>query len=299
MKIIRIFSDYDTSETMSLMYIRSDELLSDKKFNVDYCFTIGDDYTHAIIVNKAMPALTIPKTNVIGISHEPPEFLLLAPGKNRDEKFIQYANENINKYYIGEKYDLPDVFVEGNGYIFHTNILRRIVKNKLMSLMISEKGFFPGHVYRHQIAEMILLNNLPIDIFGRGCKFYKKINTDTDISNNTNISENFEQLKGEFDGNEHIENYLFHISIENTQHPHYFSEKITNPLLLSTNVLYLGCSNIANYFKKGIHLLNGNIKHDMNLIVNILNNWKEYYQSIDTEQVKKIISIKNIIDEFE
>lgn len=284
MKIIKLFSDYATSDTLAIDFITSDELFFDKNYNVTYRFTEDDDYTHAIIINKAMPELKVSKENVIGLAHEPPEFLLLNECDNRDENFIKYVSENVGKYYIGEKYDLPDEFIEGNGYIGHIPTPRMIViKNKIMSLMISQKVFALGHIYRHQLANIILQNNLPIDIYGRGCKMY----------------ENNKLLKGEFNGNEHIENYLFHISIENTQHPHYFTEKIVNPLLYRTNVIYLGCNNIHNYFfENGIHLLNGNLEHDMNLIVDILNNWEKYYKPIDVKKVKEIVSIKNLIDEF-
>lgn len=285
MKIIKFFSDYANSDTLAIHYITSDELFFDEKFNVDYKITSGDDYTHVVIINKIMPELKVPKENVIGLAHEPPEFLLLDKCENRDENFIKYVSENVGKYYIGEKYDLPDEFIEGNGYIGHTTIPRTIInKDKIMSLMISEKLFAPGHTYRHQLANIILQNRLPIDIYGRGCKIYE----------NNNL------LKGEFSENEHIKNYLFHISIENTQHPHYFTEKIVNPLLYGTNVVYFGCNNIHNYFSEnGIYLLDGNIEHDMNLIVDILNNLQKYYKMIDIKKVQEIISIKNLIGKFE
>jgi hypothetical protein len=284
MKIIKFFCDYANSDVIAVEYIRQNELFFDEKFNIDYRITISDDYTHAVIINKAMPELKIPKENVIGIAHEPPKFLNLIPGENEDREFINYVTKYVGKYYIGEKYDLPNVFIEGNGYVGHTSIPRMTInKNKIMSLMISQKIFAHGHVYRHQLADVIIKHKLPIDIYGRGCKLH----------------EPNELLKGEFSENEYIENYLFHISIENTIHPHYFTEKIVNPLLYGTNVIYLGCSNIHNYFSEnGIYLLNGNIEHDINLIFNIFNNWQQYYKFIDTKKVKEVISIKNIIDEL-
>jgi hypothetical protein len=284
MKIIKFFCDYATSNVMINVHFSIDELFLDKDYNITYRFTLDDDYTHAIIMNKAMPELKIPKENVIGIAQEPPEFLNLLPGENKDQLFINYVAKYVGKYYIGEKYDLPEEFVEGNGYVGHCSLPRTIInKNKIMSIMISEKLFTGGHNYRHQMANIIIQNNLPIDIYGRGCKLYKE----------------HDLLKGEFNGNEHVENYLFHIAIENTQHPHYFTEKIKNPLLYGTNVLYLGCTNIFNYFSNdGIYLLTGNIEHDMNLIIDILNNWQKYYKSIDTQKIANSLSIKNLIDEL-
>jgi hypothetical protein len=254
-----------------------------------------------------MPKLTIPKENVIGIAHEPPEFLNLLlhqtnqdQNKNIDENkhqnqeenlhhdqtFIDYVSKYVSKYYIGEKYNLPEEFVEGNGYVPHCSPPRHIInKNKIMSIMISQKIFTQGHAYRHKLARVIMDNNLPIDIYGRGCKLY-----DTNDTNDNNL------LKGEFNSNEHIENYLFHIAIENTQHPHYYTEKIKNPLLHGTNVIYLGCTNIFNYLPdNGIYLLTGNIQTDMNLIITILKDWKTYYKQINTSQILQNISIKKLI----
>lgn len=284
MKIIKFFSDYASSDKIIHTYFSIDELFLDKDYNITYRFTLDDDYTHAIIINKATPELKIPKENVIGIAHEPPEFLNLIPGENVDSGFIDYVTKYIGKYYIGEKYNLPEEFVEGDGYIGHCSIPRIIIsKNKIMSMMISQKLFTGGHNYRHQIATIIIQNNLPIDIYGYGCKLYEK----------------HELLKGEFNGNQHVENYLFHIAIENTQHPHYFTEKIKNPLLNGTNVLYLGCTNIFNYFSSdGIYLLTGNIESDMNLIVDVLNNWQKYYKSIDTKKIYNDLSIKNLINKI-
>jgi len=277
MKIIKIFSDYATTEDMIRAYFNMDNLFFDKNYNVTYRFTDDEDYTHAIIINNAMPELKISKENVIGLAHEPPEFL------NLSSEFINYVNKYVSKYYIGEKYTLPDEFIEGYGYIGHCSIPKCMIhKNKLMSIMISQKQFTHGHIYRHKLAELILHHNLPIDIYGRGCNLYSPNNL----------------LKGEFNNNECIENYLFHISIENTQHPHYFTEKITNSLLYGTNVLYLGCNNIFNYFDEddGIYLLNGDLSNDINLIINILNNWQKYYKEINREKILNKINITNLIE---
>jgi len=326
MKIIKIFSDYATSHRMVGDYVSSNELFLDKNYNITYRFTIDDDYTHAIIVNKAMPKLTIPKENVVGIAQEPPEFLILSLcqtnqeqqqqnqeqqqqeqqqnqdqeqqqeheqnqeqnlNENQDQQFIDYVSKYVSKYYIGEKYNLPEEFVEGDGYVPHCSLPRHIInKNKMMSIMISQKMFAEGHVYRHKLARIIIDNNLPIDIYGRGCKLY-------DSNDNNDL------LKGEFNDNEHIENYLFHIAIENTQHPHYYTEKIKNPLLHGTNVIYLGCTNIFNYLPdNGIYLLTGNIQTDMNLIISILKDWKTYYKQINRPQILENISIKKLINDL-
>lgn len=62
-----------------------------------------------------------------------------------------------------------------------------------MSIVLSHKQRAPGHTYRHILVKCILQNNIPIDIFGRGCKLY-----------NTRD----ERLKGEFKDSEPYLNYF-------------------------------------------------------------------------------------------
>ena len=79
MIIIKFFSSFGSSEGCIEAYTRVSELAKDPLFNTEYCFTTGDYYTHAIILNTAMPKLhsTIKKENVLGLAFEPLEFLNL------------------------------------------------------------------------------------------------------------------------------------------------------------------------------------------------------------------------------
>ena len=88
MKIIKFFSDYTTSDKIINAYFSMDELFLDKDYNVTYRFTLDNDYTHAIIINKATPQLKISKENVVGIAHEPPEFLNQPIGNWNVSNFI-------------------------------------------------------------------------------------------------------------------------------------------------------------------------------------------------------------------
>jgi hypothetical protein len=66
-------------------------------------FTSDDDYTHVIIWNTAMPQIRegVPIENVIGFAYEPYVYLGLT------NKFVEYAKQNIYKYYIGDQLNLP------------------------------------------------------------------------------------------------------------------------------------------------------------------------------------------------
>jgi len=276
---VRFFSSFGDSACVKSIYERLCETHlidfygDDKKIVI----TNYDDYTHVIIMNTAMPMLkNIPKQNVIGLSFEPPEFLGLT------NEFIHYAQKYINKYFIGEKGSLPSPFIEGFGYMWHKPPINYpLIKNKIMSIMVSEKQNAPGHIYRHKLVNAIIKSNLPIDIYGSGCKYYTSLND--------------KRVKGMFDNIELFENYDFHICIENFQTNHYFSEKIMDPLICSSMPIYLGCRNIKDYFNDNVILLSGNIETDMLLLSNIIKNPEQYKKHINLDEVKNRINlIKNI-----
>lgn len=282
---IRIFSSFCTSENCKSVYERLCETHFIRDYGIDKSIyiTTGDDYTHVIIVNIAMPKIkdNIPTSHVIGLAYEPLPFLGLTP------EFIKYAQTYIGKYYIGEKGNLPDPFVEHYGYMWHITPLMTIPsKTNIMSIMVSNKNSAPGHQYRHQLVQAILQSNLPIDIYGRGCMYY------------TNIKDS--RLKGDFDELEPYESYKYHIAIENFKTPHYFSEKITNTLLCGTTPIYWGCTNIADYFLNITYELSGDVANDMNLLRMIFHNPEYFKKSIDIDSIKqKINLLKNIENIFE
>jgi len=85
------------------------------------------------------------------------------------------------------------------------------------------------------------------------------------------------------------------VCIENFQTPHYFSEKITNPLICGSIPIYLGCS--ARYFDDMIIRLSGNIDDDFNLLKNICETSPEP-QIQDINKVKDIINVKHLIHDY-
>ena len=125
--------------------------------------TDEDEYTHAIIINTIMPELKIPKENVIGLAFEPIQFLGLT------QEFINYAIKHIGKYFIGDKFDLPNPFIEHFGYMWHSRPPAEIiVKPNLMSIVVSKKKSAPGHIYRHKLVEKIISDG----DFWRGTKHF-------------------------------------------------------------------------------------------------------------------------------
>jgi len=280
---IRIFSNFCESDNCKDIY----ERLCETQFMENYgpekevYITNENDFTHVIILNTAMPQIGhIPKQNVVGFAFEPVMFLGLT------EQFVRYAQQYIGKYFIGDKYDLPEPFVERFSHMWHNPPLKHIpMKTKRISMMVSEKNKQEGHKYRHDLINKILETDLPIDIYGRGCMYYEFMGDP--------------RIKGKFQEIEPYENYDFHICIENFQTNHYFSEKITNALLCDTTPIYMGCRNIDFYFPEKVILLSGDLNKDMDLLRNISENPSKYKKNINLEIIKnRIYLLRNLKELF-
>jgi hypothetical protein len=279
---IRVCSSFCDSANCKSVYERLCEthLMDYYGDNGRINITNGDDYTHVLILNTAMPVIPahIPKKNVVGLAFEPPVYLGIT------NKFIQYAIQNIGKYYIGDKSFLPEPFVEHYSYMWHITPLTYIPeKRNIMSLMVSNKTQQSGHQYRHILASRILKSSLPIDIYGRGCEMIKLDGIDC-------------RIKGNFKELEPYSSYQFHICIENVQTNDYFSEKITNPLLTSTVPVYLGSKNINKYFPSEVICLSGNIDQDMELLEDICKYPEKYQRNLDIKKIKSTLSLIENLD---
>lgn len=275
---IKFFSDFCDSTTCKIKFEHScnARMLGFYGFDKDVYFTTKDDYTHAIILNKATPELTIPKENVVGLACEPFEFLQLTPS------FVFYAKKHIGKYLIGEKRNLPEPFVEYFGYMWFDRPISEIChKNKVMSIVLSNKKYAPGHNYRHALVKQIIANRLPIDIYGRGSDEYKDASP--------------QHVKGEFVQSEPYEDYLYTIAIENFRSEHYVSEKILTPVMYNCMPIYTGAKQIQNYVEDVI-LLSGNCEIDIKILISILDNPGKYYKKTFTEKNSKKINLLHNID---
>jgi len=273
---IRIFSSFIDSAKCKEIYesLCESSTLENYGPNKDIYITNGDDYTHVLILNIAMPVIPshIPKQNVVGLAFEPIVFLGLT------QEFLDYAIKNIGKYFIGDTRGLPLPFTEHFSYMWHNPPPKTSPqKTKLISMILSGKTYLDGHKYRHQLVNQILQTDLPIDIYGSGCKYYKHLNDG--------------RIKGEFIEIEPYDDYHFHICIENCQSNRYFSEKIMNSLLTETVPIYLGCRNIDGYFPGMVIGLTGNIGSDIEMLRQIVLNSQQYKKEIDIESVKNVVNL--------
>ena len=246
----------------------------------DIYITNDDDYTHVILLNLAMPPLTIPKECVIGLAFEPPRLM----PEFGNPTFLTYAQKHIGRYYIGDSSGLPAPYVNGYCYQWHvTPPEKPLWKDRLMSIMVSDKSFAPGHQYRHALVKAILDTDLNIDIYGRGCKFYTSMVNAMDS-----------RLKGKFTDNEPYERYHFHICIENFSIPDYTSEKYTNSVLWSTTPIYWGATNAI--FPEQTIRLSGDVTKDMALIRDILYKPTQYKREFDQERIRNRLSLLKNLD---
>ena len=285
--IIKIFSNFcdsDNCRHVSMALLSQEQKNKQEEENIIIAGNDDNNFTHAIILNCSMPNLNnIPKENVIGLAFEPYIFLQIT------SEFIEYAKKNIGKYYIGDINNLPPPFIEYQGFLWHLPPPKEIInKTKLMSIIISKKYFSFGHKYRHELVNNIIHNNLPIDIYGFGCELYTKYIEKTSDS----------RFKGNFENKEPYENYYYSICIENYVSNHYFSEKVSSPIMYNCMPIYYGCKNIDKYFENTCIELTGDIDNDMYIIISILNNPNKFYKNTLTPKNIKTPNLLLNVDTF-
>ncbi len=97
-------------------------------------------------------------------------------------------------------------------------------KNKLISVITSNKAFTKGHLDRIKFVEKLKEHyGNQIDVFGRGvCDFQDKWDV--------------------------LHPYKYHIAIENSSQLYYWTEKISDCYLAETFPFYYGCTNLSDYF---------------------------------------------------
>jgi len=93
-------------------------------------------------------------------------------------------------------------------------------KNKSVSMIASNKIMCLGHAVRHEWIKRL---KDKVDFFGRG----------------------FKEIESKEEG---LNDYMFSVAIENCSVPNYFTEKLGDCFATGTIPVYLGCSNIGEFF---------------------------------------------------
>lgn len=153
--------------------------------------------------------------------------------------------------------------------------LKPPVKDKVMSVITSQKNFMPDHQRRlNFINELKKRHSNQIDFYGYGGK----------------------ELKDKAEG---INSYKFHLCFENSSSNTYWTEKLMDPILGYSLPVYYGCKNIETFFEKGIIKIDlNNFQKSLIEIDNILSNSEFIYEKMKADLVvnrNKILNEYNLI----
>jgi hypothetical protein len=132
------------------------------------------------------------------------------------------------------------------------------VKNKNISIIASYKNQTVGHKLRHSVIERLKKANVDIDVYGNH-PLYNKIKSKNDA----------------------LDNYLFSISIENSQQEGYWTEKLLDCFMTKTIPIYWGDKNISQFFDTNGVLFFENMDELYDIIDNKMND-TFYYSKLDT-----------------
>jgi len=101
-------------------------------------------------------------------------------------------------------------------------------KDKNLSWITSNLAFLPGHKARLKLLED-LKENGPVDLYGRGLNF---------------VEDKWDALAP----------YRYSIVFENHINSYYWSEKLIDCYLAGTMPIYVGCTNLSDYFPKNSYI---------------------------------------------
>ena len=121
-------------------------------------------------------------------------------------------------------------------------------KKKLLSIIQTNKSYCIEHDIRNEILHKLKQEfGKYIEVFGRDYNY---------------VSDKLNALK----------DFSYHVCIENYFGKNFWTEKLSDPLVTKTNPIYLGCSNIGDYFPKNnfFHLSKHNDEKNLVLIENII-----------------------------
>ena len=187
-----------------------------------------------------------------GITYFTDKMLHLVPHVQSDYKiailqepksFMPFIYRNAEKF--EDFYDLiftydEDLLKRGSKYVFlppDISILDEKYykihpKNKLISMVYSDKKQLPGHKLRFVIAEKLIPKigfSEKIDLFGTGTGVFLE------------------------DKGHACVDYMFQIAIENSKVKNYYCDKILDCFVTGTIPIYWGCPNIGDFFdERGI-----------------------------------------------
>ena len=246
--------------------------------------TNKNNYTHAVILNYAMPEINISAEYVIGFAHVsmrhiPPPI------------FIAYAQKHIGVYYVGDNNNntntaLNRPFMQGRTFPLYSPPKCApfpAITRKIMSICATLKLHTPGQIYRRKLVSYILASNLPIDIYGHGCIEYQSNAYNQGMIVDTRLCGSYP----ENDPSIMLDTYLFHVTVENYNSESQYTDKLINALVRGTVPVYKGSAAAINMYSDMMISLCGNIKADCALLSDICRDPMRFYRHVNVPQVIK------------
>jgi hypothetical protein len=123
-----------------------------------------------------------------------------------------------NKELLNRSDKYHKVFV-GSSRIEKEDIDREFVKDKLISMIASNKRMTAGHIFRHEISSQIS----GVDFWGSSHKYFSS-------------------------KKEPLENYMYSIAIMNTRYDYYFTEILIDCFMYKAIPIFWGCPSIGEIF---------------------------------------------------
>ncbi|UTW05540.1 hypothetical protein KDX31_20700 (plasmid) [Amphritea atlantica] len=174
-------------------------------------------------VGRSNRYVTCPPDNIWQVIQEPFVYhihdWMIDDQAHYSKVFTHYIPQKTSKYiksypmlswYIDKTYD----------ELIETDIPE---KNKNITWISSNKRIFPGHGNRLKFMDFIRSSDLELDLFGSGINF----------------------IENKWDG---MIDYRYSLTIENTVHEDYWTEKLADSFLAYCLPIYYGCPNITDYF---------------------------------------------------
>ena len=244
--MIKVYVDSDINTPILKRYLPDGSHWKD----LEITFNPDDYYDYHIIYNlphnKPAPFKnTVDKDHTFLIWIEPPEVnssIMWKPELDVMDKLGRIISSRTfggsrSKYNdIITKYQQATYWMVGVNYLNRDEVVGNITdyanypvsnKNKLLSMTVSTQSYTKDQIQRQKFAKY-LKDNL-------GDKL------DLIITN--------KDLK---DKEDTLRDYQYNITIENSSHDDYWTEKLSDPLLCMTYPIYYGCTNLSRYFDSDV-----------------------------------------------
>lgn len=235
----KIFSDYRSpAEHAADMYSIWNH--SDSNFEEVMTFVYDESYTHAVIINNAVPDLRVDKSCVVGLAHEPSSIM------RPQDWFL----ENACKQYYGH-----GVGISGPTFLpaWVPPLERPATQKGDVSIIVSFKKFLAGHAYRHALVDALFSTDIDVHVYGNCSGWEDK------------------RFKGPVTGKyEAIYGYNYHIVIENEVHEHWITEKLLDSYSCWAMPIYLGADFAKTAFDNCLIGLTGSTDKDVDIIASTI-----------------------------